>query len=405
MSRNWVILIASGALLVGGVAGFLVGLHWAGPGTVSVTPASDGKAGSRGLRPDEPIRRRPQDVARPADATDLAELADKLDAVERTMDRFYRGDPRGKAQATVNRLVDEHNRWIAARNAEHKAQRKRLEGRLADVQRLKAQIEELDRHLGRAKPDPTDENAVKAYNAIVSLRNSLVKEFGQLGKLYKADLETFQASMERSRGEVAARKGRMEAEKRRAEEEIAAYRQWLESDKDLAFSLHVNRLYARLHQETRRTGGSSELDAQVDRVGAVRLELGDYALRRQAEGKGKLIVVAAKLCRREKCVLIVDTGATCVAISPALVAALGLSDRVGEEIDVSLAGGVRIKAPKLVIPQLSVHGMEARDVKAVVLKEPKVGVDGLLGLSFLNRFAYRIDRDRDPKLILEPPSE
>ena len=36
-----------------------------------------------------------------------------------------------------------------------------------------------------------------------------------------------------------------------------------------------------------------------------------------------------------------------------------------------------------------------------VLDAPEVGVDGLLGQSFLSRFSYRVDRDHDPKLILD----
>ena len=81
---------------------------------------------------------------------------------------------------------------------------------------------------------------------------------------------------------------------------------------------------------------------------------------------------------------------------------LDLADYVGEEVEVSLAGGIRIKAPQLVLPSMSVQAMETENVKAVVLKESQPGVDGCIGLSFLNRFMYCIENARLKKLLLKP---
>ena len=37
-----------------------------------------------------------------------------------------------------------------------------------------------------------------------------------------------------------------------------------------------------------------------------------------------------------------------------------------------------------------------------MLDEPEVGIDGLLGLSYLNRFDFRLDQRSSDKLILKP---
>ena len=144
------------------------------------------------------------------------------------------------------------------------------------------------------------------------------------------------------------------------------------------------------------------MQGYINRTRSIRHELGKIAISNSHDENG-MILVPVTLCRRETSVYIVDTGARAVTVPPALVEALGLTDQIGEAVDVSLAGGLRISGPELIIPQLSVDGMEAENVRAVVLKEPMVGVDGLLGLSFLNRFSYRIEKKGwgDTKLILK----
>ena len=77
-------------------------------------------------------------------------------------------------------------------------------------------------------------------------------------------------------------------------------------------------------------------------------------------------------------------------MSPELVEALGLTGRTGEVIEVSLAGGLRTKGPRLTLPAITVQGLEALDVDAVVLAESTPGVDGLLGMSFLGRFDFEL---------------
>jgi clan AA aspartic protease (TIGR02281 family) len=118
-----------------------------------------------------------------------------------------------------------------------------------------------------------------------------------------------------------------------------------------------------------------------------------------------LVIVEATVCGREKCFMVVDTGATSVTISPSLVKVLGLSDQLGKNVNATLADGTQTTGREVVIPQLSVVGMEVRGVNAVVLDEPGVGIDGLLGLSYLNHFDFHLDQQHPSKLILKPKTE
>jgi len=392
VGKGLLVVIVVVTFVFGVVAGYLIALN-------HITPEP---------RPAGPGGGRPAGPAGDADGVDtvkLAKFSRRLDTIEKTMDRFYRVDPVDKANATIGRLVDEHNAWVKAANAEQEAQREAFNQRLARVNGIRERIVELDKRLAASTPNPTDKAGVEAYNALVGVRNSLFAEYEELGKLYEADVKAANAAVERAKQEQADRQARLEAAKADAQAEIDAYRKWVGSDEGSAFAMQVNRLYAELHQARRRVGAHLELDACIDRVRAARHDLGVAAAKRQAESGGQLIVVPATLCRREECFLIVDTGATCVAVSPTLVEVLGLSDAVGDEVQVSLAGGVKIWARKLLLPQVSVFGREASDVQAVVLKESEPGIDGLLGLSFLNRFNYRIDETQDPKLVLVPRPE
>jgi len=66
------------------------------------------------------------------------------------------------------------------------------------------------------------------------------------------------------------------------------------------------------------------------------------------------------------------------------------------------ADGRIIDAKFIILDSVSVEGLEVKNVEAVVLLEEStmnVG-DGLLGMSFLNRFNFQIDTV-NKKLILE----
>lgn len=67
-----------------------------------------------------------------------------------------------------------------------------------------------------------------------------------------------------------------------------------------------------------------------------------------------------------------------------------------------LPNRIRIKAPQLLLSTISIQEAKAEYIKTVVLREPIPGIDGCIGLSFLNRFNYRIEKGEVPHLSLIP---
>ena len=332
-------------------------------------------------------------------AEEVKPETDRLAELETVMDRYYRGAPLDEARSSLNQRIDEHNRWIESTNARHEAARAELETESQSLHALEREIKDLDNRLAD-EPGPDDRAAVDAYNALVTQRNGLVARYNQLGKSCQQRQAAYNDSVARDQQEIESRQKALDSRRAAVQQQTAEHNQRIETGEDLSFFKGLSRFYAELQKQS-RSGETPELAEKISRVRAVRRELAEHAVKRHESAESGLLIVEATLCRREKCFLIVDTGATVVSISPALVDAAGLSDQLGKETEATLAGGIKIRGRELVIPQLSVLGMDAQDVKAVVLDESEVGVDGLLGLSYLNRFDFQIDRSHPDKLILK----
>ena len=54
------------------------------------------------------------------------------------------------------------------------------------------------------------------------------------------------------------------------------------------------------------------------------------------------------------------------------------------------------------LPRVAVGGQEGTDVAGSAVPASEVGIDGLLGQSFLKHFVYTVDERRPGKLILVP---
>jgi clan AA aspartic protease (TIGR02281 family) len=122
-------------------------------------------------------------------------------------------------------------------------------------------------------------------------------------------------------------------------------------------------------------------------------QCGDFA------GKGRAVVafapgadaiVATASLNGTLVRLLVDTGATSVAIGPALATRLGIV--ISEPpFMVDTANGPTSARP-VILDSVAVQGASASRVNAVVMQHLPEGVDGLLGLSFLSRFDMKLDR-------------
>jgi len=402
VNRNGTILFAFGALLVGAAAKYMLDFRERAkvdPAKVAIsTQPSRMEAPSRR----DPRNRTPEPEPAQVEDTAASATAKKLDEFEKIMARFFRRNPVAEARASANRAVQEYNQWLKAQRAALDPERGKLEAEFKVLEALGEQIQALDKKLAAGKPDTDSADSVRKYNALARRRNEAVTKYNTLGKAYKAREKAFNEATDKFNAEAKARKQAVERVTGNAERVVKDYRKWIESKSDLAFFQELTRLYGRLRKERRLRASNAVLDRQIERLREYRRELGLRAKRRRREAGNGLIIEPVTLCGAETSFMIVDTGATVVTISPGLVAALGLSERIGKEVEVSLAGGIRIKAPEITIPEVTVLGRTAANVKGVVLEASACGLDGLLGLSFLDRFDYRIERKGDTPLILAP---
>ena len=112
------------------------------------------------------------------------------------------------------------------------------------------------------------------------------------------------------------------------------------------------------------------------------------------------ILVPVKINGRKPVKLILDTGASSVVLSRSLATRLGINWSTGKEIEVILANGEKAKGNQVILRSVSVEEFRADNVRATVMeKAPSPGIEGLLGMSYLDRFMMRIDAV-NKKLVL-----
>ncbi|MFH1779060.1 MAG: retropepsin-like aspartic protease [Candidatus Omnitrophota bacterium] len=114
------------------------------------------------------------------------------------------------------------------------------------------------------------------------------------------------------------------------------------------------------------------------------------------------LVVEVKLNDTVMCLMAVDTGASLVTISRSIASQLEI-DFGGErnEIEMLLADGSKAKARMVNLKSVAVGNSRAEDILAAVMdRAPGPGIDGLLGMSFLDNFSVKIDSVNNA-LILE----
>jgi hypothetical protein len=326
---------------------------------------------------------------------------ERIAEFETIMDRFYRGESMDEVRKKVNSLVDGYNKLVGASNREVAAAEKKLDEKLKPLRALEKDIDAMDGRLKR-KPDRTDGDAVREYNALVDRRNAVVKRTNELGKRGEASIEAHNRYVRRVKAELKSREEKLEAQRSVLDARVDAYNSFQKSGNDLAFFAGLNRLYGRAWEQRRRSGASPELDRVLRKLRALRGELGAHAVARHQRDEHGLIVIEVALSGDEPCFFIVDTGAMRTTLAPGIVDALGLTGKLGDEIELVLAGGRKIKGREFVLPSVTVARRTEKDVAAAAVKVSEVGVDGLLGQSFLKRFIYTIDETKKQKLILKP---
>ena len=110
-----------------------------------------------------------------------------------------------------------------------------------------------------------------------------------------------------------------------------------------------------------------------------------------AERKGSHWIVTALLDGRVKARLLVDTGASMVVISRAIADQLGAEAVKRGTAELSVADGRKTNADILELPSVEVGRSRADRVITAVMPDALEGIDGLLGMTFLNRFGFESD--------------
>jgi clan AA aspartic protease (TIGR02281 family) len=116
--------------------------------------------------------------------------------------------------------------------------------------------------------------------------------------------------------------------------------------------------------------------------------------RRGAEGEVSLEggngswIVRAIINGRLRGTFLLDTGASFCVLTPAAAERLGLAPGT-QAVTLRTASG-RVRAPLVQLASVEVGGTRAQGVQAVVHGAVDPPLDGVIGLSFLNRFSYEV---------------
>ncbi|MDO8525785.1 MAG: retropepsin-like aspartic protease [Candidatus Omnitrophota bacterium] len=134
-------------------------------------------------------------------------------------------------------------------------------------------------------------------------------------------------------------------------------------------------------------------NAERERAAKESIVQGTIDLTRDPDSKSILIDVL--LDDQVKATLILDTGASIVVLTRKKSEELGLdlSDTVNDIAMLQLAGGQKVAAKMVMLKSVRIKDIEVKNVLAGVLLEgAEMGLkDGLLGMTFLNKFNLKID--------------
>ena len=334
-------------------------------------------------------------LALPAQAP--SEFAARLQSADTIMDRFYRGDPVAVRQKAVNAEVDAFNAQVAETNARLDRARADAERANEPMKALEAQIGEDDRQLA-AQADSPDQAAQRQRNRLIDARNGRVDRYNELLGQAKARAAAYEDLARQAQDALERQRARLKQHREALQARVQDLEAFQEQGRDLVFFQGLNRLLADLRQAQR---AGAPLAGELARARALRRELATWAIARQNAQEYGLVVAEAQV-GDEPCWFIVDTGASRVCLSLEVIVAAGCENRLSGESTLVLAGGQKIRGREVVFPAIAVNGQAARDVAGSAVPASEVGLDGLLGQSFLRHFTWTLDAGKAEPLALQP---
>ena len=318
-------------------------------------------------------------------------IEERIGQYEQIMDRYFRQNPVTTAQNTYKSAVDRYNGLVEAVNARENHRKLEIDNKGKALEKLAKQIRKYEAQL-----------AEKTNNQLIDLRNTLVKRYNRQLKQLENEITQFNEWVKQTNQNIDAEKTKLEKINAALELEVKHYNDWMRLNKDSEFWVDLNRTFLNLHRKKQADNNNLPLNEQIQKIRNMRKELGIYAINQAKSQENGLVIISAIIGRKEELHFIVDTGADYVSLTPEMVEVLGLKERLGEVTELRLAAGKTAWGQKIVYPYISVLGREEQDVPGIAIPEKQVGIDGLLGRSFLKRFVVCFDYEQGPKMQLTP---
>ena len=315
----------------------------------------------------------------------------RIHRYEQIMDRYFRENHVSKAQNSYKSAVDKYNALVQATNATNKKNKSIIDQKEKALENIKDQIGEYDAQLAK-----------KSTNKLIDQRNLLVERYNRLLKQLEEEITQFNKSVSQANQILNTQKAILEKISTTLELEIKKYNDWWRLNKDEEFWEELNQTYLILHRKSQAGNNHFLLDQHIQKIREIRRELGAHAIEKARLSDSGLVIITGVVNRKEEFHFIVDTGANHVSLTPEMVEVLGLKDRLEEVTELKLAAGKTAWGQKIIYPYISVLGMEEHNVPGIVIPEKNVGIDGLLGRSFLKRFFVCFDFEQGTQIQLKP---
>jgi len=133
----------------------------------------------------------------------------------------------------------------------------------------------------------------------------------------------------------------------------------------------------------------------------VNMTAGKHVVR--LDKKGNSLLVNTLLNRKVKTDLILDTGCTDTQISEEVAERLGIETSGCRSVSCQLADGRSVSGKETVIKEVRIGSAKVYNVRAIVLGSDNLGSGGLLGMSFLDNFIFRIDSEKGELILQRRP--
>ncbi|MBN1871781.1 MAG: clan AA aspartic protease [Candidatus Omnitrophica bacterium] len=248
-----------------------------------------------------------------------------------------------------------------------------LEGEIASSENYMSKLLETREAKGKELNLIDSKEDVERYNAVVTKINSINAELSKSNKMLE-NLKKDKIAIDDRYAKIANRY-RMSFQRF-----ISSYKQAKESAdaKDEEFFLDVI------------GSAAAKMEADFEK------DVTSYT------ASGNQIIVDAVVNGSTQVRLVVDTGASIVLLTAEVADSLGINMAPGlGEIKIIMADGTEAIATPILLDSVKVGKAEVKGVQAALIDRESIGgVDGLLGMSFLNNFIIQVDNN-SKKLILE----